>query len=95
MDVFPLEEDELERDDVDLLEPDREIVVRVPDDDDLLEPDRDMVVRVPPERTVRLEPARILPFDIVRLVPLASCLFVMTDLSADPLLDPYEYHPQK
>ena len=91
-----MEEDELARDDVDLLEPDRETVERVPEDVDLLEPDREIVDRVPPERTVLLEPLMILPFDRVRVVPLLNCLFVMTELPVyPPLLDPDEYQPQK
>jgi len=95
LDVPLLEEDELDRDDVDLLEPERDIVDRVPDDVDLLEPERDIVDRVPPERMVRLAPLMILPFDRVRLVPLLSCLFVMTVLPVYPPLDPDEYQPQK
>jgi len=90
------EEDELDRDDVDLLEPDRDTVDRVPDDVDLLEPDRDIVDRVPPERMVRLAPLMIFPLDRIRLVPLLSCLFVMTVLPVyPPLLYPDEYQPQK
>jgi hypothetical protein len=88
----------VEPDDLVLLEPDRDTVDRVPDDLVLLEPDRDIVDRVPPERTVRLEPLMILPFDRVRVVPLLSCLFVMTVLPVYPLyplLDPDEYQPQK
>ncbi len=95
LDVPLLEEDELERDDVDLLEPDRDIVDRVPDDFDLLEPDRDIVDRVPPERRVRLAPLMILPFERIRLPGLLSCLFVMTVLPVYPPLDPDEYQPQK
>jgi hypothetical protein len=81
--------------DVDLLEPERDIVDRVPEDVDLLEPERDIVDRVPPERIIRLEPLMILPGDSVRVVPLLSCLFVITELPVYPPLDPYEYQPQK
>ena len=58
MEVFPLDRD---RDDVDLLEPDRETVDRLPDDADLLEPERETVDRVPPVLTVRRVPLMILP----------------------------------
>ena len=96
MDVFPREEEELDREDVDLLEPDLETVDRFPEDVDLPEPVRDMVDRVPPEREVRLEPLMILPFDKVRVVPLLSCLLVITVLPEyPPPLEPEEYHPQK
>lgn len=95
LDVLPLDEDELDRDDVDLVEPDRVTVDRVPDDLVLLEPVRETVDRVPPERMVRLEPLMTLPFDRVRLVPLLSCLLVITVLPVYPPLDPYEYQPQK
>ena len=90
-----LEEDELDRDDVDLTEPERDIVDRVPDDVDLTEPERDIVDRVPPERTIRLVPLTIFPLDRVRLPLLLSCLFVMTDLPVYPPPDPYEYQPEK
>lgn len=95
LDVPLLEEDDLDRDDVDLLEPDRDMVDRVPDDLVPLEPDLNIVVRVPPERTVRLVPLIILPLVRVRLPALLSCLFVMTVLPVYPPLDPYEYQPQK
>ena len=95
LDVLPLDEDELDRDDVDLLDPDRDMVDRVPDDLVPLDPDREIVDRVPPDRTVRLEPLMILPFDRVRVVPLLSCLFVMTVFPVYPPLDPDEYQPQK
>ncbi len=73
LDVPLPEEDELDRDDVDLLEPDRDIVDRVPDDLDLLEPDRDTIDRLPDDLDL-LEPDRDtidrLPLErTVRLVP--------------------------
>jgi len=95
LDVPLLEEDELDRDDVDLLEPDLDMVDLVPDDLVPLEPERDIVDRVPLERTVRLVPLMILPLDRVRLPPLLSCLFVMTVLPVYPPPYPDEYQPQK
>ncbi len=95
LEVLLPEEDERDREDVDLLEPDRDIVDRVPEDLDLLEPDRDTVDRVPPERMLRIALLIILPFERVRVVPLLSCLFVMTVFPVYPLLDPDEYQPQK
>ena len=95
LEVLLPEEDERDRDDVDLLELDRDIVDRVPEDLDLLEPDRDTVDRVPPERMLRTALLIILPFERVRVVPLLSCLFVMTVFPVYPLLDPDEYQPQK
>ncbi len=94
VEVLLPEEDERDLDDVDLLEPDRDIVDRVPDDRDLLEPVRD-TVDLEPERIVRTAPLITLPFERVRVVPLLNCLFVMTVLPVKVLLDPDEYQPQK